>query len=59
MIQTHETLATATGSHWPYRRFDHVTLRTQNTDAMVAFYCSLGFDVVQNQVACSVYIAIR
>ncbi len=28
----------------------------QNTDAMVAFYQSLGFDVVKNNVACSVYI---
>jgi catechol 2,3-dioxygenase-like lactoylglutathione lyase family enzyme len=28
----------------------------QNTDAMMAFYASLGFDVVRNAVACSVYI---
>jgi catechol 2,3-dioxygenase-like lactoylglutathione lyase family enzyme len=38
------------------RGFDHVALPMQNTDAMIAFYRSLGFDVVQNQVACSVYI---
>jgi catechol 2,3-dioxygenase-like lactoylglutathione lyase family enzyme len=28
----------------------------QNTDAMMAFYRALGFDVAQNAVACSVYI---
>jgi catechol 2,3-dioxygenase-like lactoylglutathione lyase family enzyme len=38
------------------RGFDHVALPMQNTDAMIAFYRGLGFDVVQNQVACSVYI---
>jgi catechol 2,3-dioxygenase-like lactoylglutathione lyase family enzyme len=38
------------------RGFDHVALPMQNTDAMVAFYSSLGFDVVCNAVACSVYI---
>ena len=38
------------------RGFDHVALPMQNTDAMVAFYRGLGFDVVQNQVACSVYV---
>ncbi len=38
------------------RGFDHVALPMQNTDAMIAFYRSLGFDVTQNQVACSVYI---
>jgi catechol 2,3-dioxygenase-like lactoylglutathione lyase family enzyme len=38
------------------RGFDHVALPMQNTDAMMAFYSSLGFDVVRNAVACSVYI---
>ena len=38
------------------RGFDHVALPMQNTDAMIAFYRGLGFDVVQNQVACSVYV---
>jgi catechol 2,3-dioxygenase-like lactoylglutathione lyase family enzyme len=38
------------------RGFDHVALPMQNTDAMVAFYTSLGFDVVKNATACSVYI---
>jgi catechol 2,3-dioxygenase-like lactoylglutathione lyase family enzyme len=58
------TLATATAaaSEAPaqqtgkVRGFDHVALPMQNTDAMSAFYRGLGFDVVQNQVACSVYI---
>ena len=36
--------------------FDHVALPMQNTDAMLAFYRGLGFDVVENTVACSVYI---
>jgi len=36
--------------------FDHVALPMQNTDAMIAFYRGLGFDVTQNAVACSVYI---
>ncbi len=36
--------------------FDHVALPMQNTDAMLAFYRRLGFEVRQNPVACSVYI---
>jgi catechol 2,3-dioxygenase-like lactoylglutathione lyase family enzyme len=36
--------------------FDHVALPMQNTEAMIAFYRGLGFDVTQNAVACSVYI---
>ena len=28
----------------------------QNTDAMVAFYRRLGFDVVESRAACSVYV---
>ena len=38
------------------RGFDHVALPMQNTDAMLAFYRRLGFDVVENANACSVYI---
>jgi len=38
------------------RGFDHVALPMQNTDAMIAFYRALGFDVVKNNVACSVYV---
>jgi catechol 2,3-dioxygenase-like lactoylglutathione lyase family enzyme len=38
------------------RGFDHVALPMQNTDAMLAFYRGLGFDVTENAVACSVYI---
>lgn len=38
------------------RGFDHVALPMQNTDAMIAFYRGLGFDVTRNQLACSVYI---
>lgn len=36
--------------------FDHVALPMQNTEPMLAFYRGLGFDVVENAVACSVYI---
>ena len=38
------------------RGFDHVALPMQNTDAMLAFYRGLGFDVVESALACSVYI---
>jgi catechol 2,3-dioxygenase-like lactoylglutathione lyase family enzyme len=38
------------------RGFDHVALPMQNTDAMLAFYRGLGFDVSENANACSVYI---
>ena len=38
------------------RGFDHVALPMQNTDAMLAFYRGLGFEVRENAVACSVYI---
>jgi catechol 2,3-dioxygenase-like lactoylglutathione lyase family enzyme len=38
------------------RGFDHVALPMQNTDAMLAFYRGLGFDVTENALACSVYI---
>jgi catechol 2,3-dioxygenase-like lactoylglutathione lyase family enzyme len=38
------------------RGFDHVALPMQNTDAMVAFYRSLGLQVAENPQAVSVYI---
>jgi catechol 2,3-dioxygenase-like lactoylglutathione lyase family enzyme len=38
------------------RGFDHVALPMQNTDAMLAFYRSLGFDVRESAAAVSVYI---
>lgn len=34
---------------------DHVSLPMQHTDAMVAFYRTLGFDVVEHQHVVSVY----
>lgn len=39
------------------RGFDHVALPMQNTEAMLAFYRGLGFDVAENPAAVSVYIA--
>ena len=36
--------------------FDHVALPMQNTEAMLAFYRSLGLEVSENANACSVYI---
>ena len=38
------------------RGFDHVALPMQNTEAMLAFYRGLGFDVTEGAAACSVYI---
>ena len=38
------------------RGYDHVALPMQNTDAMLAFYRSLGLEVAENATACSVYI---
>src|ERR1700728_2365956 len=48
-----EAVAQQTGK---VKGFDHVALPMQNTDAMLAFYRGLGFDVTENAVACSVYI---
>src|SRR5215831_14829235 len=36
--------------------FDHVALPMQNTNAMLAFYRGLGFDVNEGAQACSIYI---
>ena len=36
--------------------FDHVALPMQNTDAMLAFYRGLGFDLRESAAAVSVYI---
>ena len=38
------------------RGFDHVAVPMQNTDAMVAFYRRLGFQMTENENAVSVYI---
>jgi catechol 2,3-dioxygenase-like lactoylglutathione lyase family enzyme len=38
------------------RGFDHVALPMQNTDAMIAFYRALGFQVNESNAAVSVYI---
>jgi catechol 2,3-dioxygenase-like lactoylglutathione lyase family enzyme len=38
------------------RGFDHVSLPMQETEAMVAFYRSLGLDVAENQHVVSVYV---
>jgi catechol 2,3-dioxygenase-like lactoylglutathione lyase family enzyme len=38
------------------RGFDHVALPMQNTDAMLAFYRSLGFEMRESAAAVSVYI---
>jgi catechol 2,3-dioxygenase-like lactoylglutathione lyase family enzyme len=37
------------------RGFDHVSMPMQHTDAMVAFYRSLGLDVAENPHVVSVY----
>lgn len=39
--------------------FDHVALPMQNTDAMVAFYRSLGFEVRENANLVSVYVGTQ
>ena len=36
--------------------FDHVALPMQNTEQMLAFYRSLGLQVVEEKTTCSVYI---
>ncbi|HXK22920.1 MAG TPA: VOC family protein [Myxococcota bacterium] len=38
------------------RGFDHVSLPMQNTDAMVAFYRSLGLSVAEQPYVVSVYV---
>jgi len=39
----------------PLVGFDHVSLPMQHTDAMVAFYRALGFDVAEREAVVSVY----
>ena len=39
--------------------FDHVALPMQNTEAMVAFYRSLGFEVRENANLVSVYVGTQ
>ena len=36
-------------------RFDHVALPMQNTDAMVAFYRAMGFEITDRETAVSVH----
>jgi catechol 2,3-dioxygenase-like lactoylglutathione lyase family enzyme len=38
------------------RGFDHAAVPMQNTDAMLAFYRGLGFEIRETAAACSVYI---
>jgi catechol 2,3-dioxygenase-like lactoylglutathione lyase family enzyme len=38
------------------RGFDHVALPMQNTEAILAFYRALGFEVHENRSICSVYV---
>jgi catechol 2,3-dioxygenase-like lactoylglutathione lyase family enzyme len=38
------------------RGFDHVALPMENTDAMVAFYKALGFDIAESPNGVSVYV---
>jgi len=38
------------------RGFDHVALPMQNTDAMIAFYRGLGFQINEGNAAVSVYV---
>src|SRR5215470_4256298 len=39
--------------------FDHVALPMQNTDAMIAFYRSLGFTIRESTNAVSVYVGTQ
>ncbi len=39
--------------------FDHVSLPMQDTDAMVAFYRALGFDVAEHRTSCPSTSATR
>jgi len=41
------------------RGFDHVAVPMQNTDAMIAFYRRLGFQMTENENAVSVYIGTQ
>jgi len=41
------------------RGYDHVALPMQNTDAMIAFYKSLGLQVAENAQAVSVYVGTQ
>jgi hypothetical protein len=38
------------------RGFDHVSVPMANTDAMLAFYKALGFDIAENANAISIYV---
>ena len=49
--------ATTSAQGGPIAAFDHVAVPMQNTDAMVAFYRALGFDVMEGDRICSVHMA--
>jgi len=40
----------------PLAGFDHVSLPMQHTEAMVAFYRAVGFDVAEREAVVSVYV---
>ena len=48
--------ATTAAQGGPIAAFDHVAVPMQNTDAMVAFYRALGFDVMEGDRICSVHM---
>ena len=41
------------------RGFDHVALPMENVDRMLAFYRSIGFDVIEGAQACSVHFGTQ
>jgi catechol 2,3-dioxygenase-like lactoylglutathione lyase family enzyme len=52
----HDSTAAAQPAGGRIRGYDHVALPMQNTDAMLAFYRSLGLQINEGPQACSVYI---
>ena len=52
----HDVPTAAQPSTGRIRGYDHVALPMQNTDAMLAFYRSLGLQINEGPQACSVYI---
>ena len=49
--------ATTSAQGGPIAAFDHVAVPMQNTEAMVAFYRALRFDVMEGARTCSVHMA--
>ena len=52
----HDSPAGAQDGGGRIRGYDHVALPMQNTEAMLAFYRSLGLQINEGPQACSVYI---